>query len=225
MTQREGLVRRRTLRRRPRWGAIVPAVLVLLAWPSGAPAQGLADYDYMNLGFRGIGGDVSFVDAKSMDETAAVGLRLDLGFLGPQVRVMPRFAFWGADVQDEEVEELAARIQELVELPDSALDLGEIERDVFIFGADVQWAPALPVLSPYFGLGADVYILNGSGATIDDTFVEDALDLVTAGVSAVGGLELSVGRGVRVYAEIRGTLVTDVRNVMLTGGLMFTPGR
>lgn len=188
-------------------------------------AQGLASYDYENLGFRGVGAEVGWVDAKSMDHAALFGLRFDLGYLGPQVRVMPRFAFWGSDLQAQEVQRLEARIEELVGLATGSVQIGAVERDVLIFGADLQWAPGLRVLSPYLGVGGEVYILNGSGTAIDETFVEEALDLVTAGISAVGGLELPLGPSLRAYAELRGTLVTDVRNVALSGGLMLTPGR
>src|SRR5437868_5245249 len=59
-----------------------------------AEAQTLADYDYENLTFRGIGVDYGLIWPSKVDRTGAYSLRLDLGFLGPGVRVSPSVTYW-----------------------------------------------------------------------------------------------------------------------------------
>ena len=65
-------------------------LLLVLAFGVAAPAaaQDLADYDYENLSFRGIGFDWGFIWPTKVTSTATYSVRADLGFLGPSVRLM-----------------------------------------------------------------------------------------------------------------------------------------
>jgi hypothetical protein len=74
-------------------------------------------------------------------------------------------------------------------------------------------------VAPYLGLGLDAYLVDDSGDAIEGTFLADAV--VTAGVSAVGGLEWDIRRHLRVYAEARGTLVTSASNLIFLGGVAY----
>lgn len=205
--------------------AVAVAASVLVTGP--AVGQRLADYDYENLRLRGAGVELFYVSPKDLDATVGFGARLDLGFLGPHVRVVPRFAYWNSDVEGAELDRLADRLADLVQeqnpgQPRPEIDLGSVERDALIFGTDLHWLPLVrePV-RPYLGLGAEVYVLDGEGEAIEDTFVEDALDLVTAGASAVVGLEIDLRRAITLYGEVRGSLVADVRNVAVTAGVAY----
>lgn len=206
------------------WAMAVGTAILLLA----TPAEGqLAEYDYTNLRLRGVGAEIFYVSPHGLDETLGFGARIDLGYLGPKVRVVPRFAFWGSEVTGGELETLATRLEDLVVeqnpgQPRPDIDLGTVERDALIFGTDLHWLPtAEDDVRPYLGLGAEVYVLDGSGAAIEGTFIEDGLDLLTAGASAVAGLEFDLQRGFTVFGELRGTLVADVRNVALTAGVAY----
>jgi len=214
--------------RTERWGRVAPWVRAVVLGTAGVwlglaarplQAQGLEEYDYANLGFRGIGLDVLYVNASQVDGTAAFGGHVDLGFLGPYVRVMPRLAFWTADVEQSEVAKLEARIEDVAGLTPGSVVLGAIERQVFIAGIDLQWTLPNAVVSPYVGIGTDLYVLNDSGRFVENTFLDDAV--VTAGVSAVAGLEVPIDRHWRLHGDVRGTLVTDVSNVAFGGGLSY----
>ncbi|MFQ5689763.1 MAG: hypothetical protein ACE5HQ_05775 [Gemmatimonadota bacterium] len=189
--------------------------------------QGLADYDYANLGFRGIGIEAFVISPNDVETTAGIGARLNLGYLGPHVRVMPRFAYWDSQLQQDEVDKLATRLEDLIEGQGQArpsVDLSTIDRSAVILGTDVQWLPVVTGrFRPYLGVGSEVYFLNGSGDAINGTFVEDALDLFTAGISGVLGLEFDVNsNGISVYLEGRGALAADVNSGGFTGGVAFT---
>lgn len=187
--------------------------------------QRLEQYDYENLRLRGVGAEVFLVNPKDLDTTLGVGVRLDLGFLGPKVRVAPRIAFWDTELTQETVNRLETKLADLIQeqnpgQPRPVVDLGSIDQEAFIIGSDLHWLPLVddPV-RPYLGVGGEIYFLNGSGAAIEDTFVEDRLDLITAGVSGVAGVEFQLRGGLALYGEVRGTLVADVRNVALTVGV------
>ena len=63
--------------------------VVGLAAAQPAAAQNLEEYDYANLGVRAIGAEILFVDASQNEGTFGLGAKIDLGFLGPGVRVVP----------------------------------------------------------------------------------------------------------------------------------------
>ena len=207
--------------RRGGWLRSLALVLILsgAGWIGAdeAAAQKLEEYDYDNLGLHAIGVDVVWVNAKDAKGSVGFGVRADLGLLGPNVRVMPRFAHWAADIEDESVAKFERNLEALCTPPGCDVDLGELKRDYWILGLDLQWILTNPVIAPYLGAGADLYILNDSGNAIKGTFLDDAV--VTAGLSGVGGVQLELGAHTRLYGELRGTLVTSASNVAIYAGL------
>ncbi len=197
---------------------LLPVVaLAMLAAPSDAGAQKLEEYDYENLGLKAIGVDIVWVNAKDAKGAVGFGFRADLGFLGPYVRVVPRFAYWKSDIEDQSVARFEQNLEDLCTPPGCTIDLGELKRDYWIVGLDFQWTLPSPVVAPYLGAGADLYVLNDSGQAIKGTFLDDAV--VTAGLSAVAGLQATVAKHLRLRADLRGTLVTSASNVAVYAGL------
>lgn len=206
---------------------LVRALLLALVGMSAGQAvsaqEGLAAYDYANLGFRGVVGEMFVVYPSGINSTVGFGGRFDLGYLGPKVRTQIRGGYWSSELKSAEVEKFATRIADLVEEQNGArptLDLGQIKRSAVIAGLDFHWVFAPDaMLRPYLGIGADLYVLNGSGMAVDGTFVEESLDLITVGGSAIGGLEFALGSVVSLFGEVRGTLAADIRSVGLHAGL------
>jgi hypothetical protein len=184
-----------------------------------AAAQNLEDYDYENLRLRAIGVDVVWANAKDANGTVGFGARADLGPLGPQVRVVPRFAYWKADIEEQAVAKFEENLEALCTPPDCNIDLGDMQRNYWILGFDLQWVLSNPLIAPYLGVGADLYILDDSGQAIKGTFLDDAV--VTAGLSAVGGVQFDPGKRLRLYADVRGTLVTSASNLAVYAGVAY----
>jgi hypothetical protein len=159
-------------------------------------------------------------------------MRFDLGYLGPGVRITPSITWWESRMKRGEVRELEGRVNELANRsrpPGSepvAVELGEIVWSDLVLGVDahVVWSVPYGFLT-YTGLGASAHIQNGSGAAIDDTFVEDLLDSVAAGFNAHAGLEYPVNERLRVYGVARYELLGDLRYMELRLGtqIMFGP--
>ena len=208
------------------WGRIgVAAALVIMALGSTATpiaAQGLEDYDYNNLGLRGIGAGLFFVDASQNDGELGFEGKVDLGFLGPNIRIVPRVGYWKADVEASQVTELEMQLEEASGLEPGSISLGDIERSAYIIGTDFQWTVRDARIAPYIGLGLDVYILNDDGDAIQDTFLDDLI--VTAGVSGVVGAQVALSKRWSAYGEFRGTAVTDASNVGIAFGLFLMTG-
>lgn len=202
--------------------ASVAALLLLIGGTRSAIAQDLEQYDYVNLGLRAVGAEVIYVSTSQNEGAVGLGAKLDLGFLGPGIRVVPRFAHWSADVEGSSIDELERQLEEVSDLEPGTVNLGSISRSAYVIGADVHFIASLPTVSPYIGAGLDVYMLNDDGAAIRGTFLDDLV--VTAGASAVGGVQVAVSPGWSVFGELRATAVTSASSVGGAFGVYYTFG-
>jgi hypothetical protein len=213
-----------------RIGAMMMTLVALCATRPLA-AQTLADYDYANLTFRGIGFDYGYIWPTKVEATSAYSVRLDLGFLGPGVRIAPSLTYWSSQFRPSEVESLVRQINRLPALQSqgaaiTAADLGIIKWSDLSIGIDAHmlWTTPIGVFT-YVGAGGSLHALNGQGAFVDKTFVEDLLDSTTAGIALMGGVEYEPVPMLRVYGEARYTIVSDVRypGLRIGGTLMLPP--
>jgi len=196
---------------------LTTGAVFLLATALAAPAAGqaLEDYDYDNLAFRGVGFDWGWITPTRVDATPMYGLRIDLGFLGPAIRVIPSITYWSSQLKRSELERLATALEELPPLSGvdiDADDLGTVEWSDLALNLDLHavWTAPFDVFT-YVGLGMGVHGMNGRGDAIDDTFIEDLLDTTTAGLAAMAGLEYQPVPRLRFYGEARYVLASDVR--------------
>jgi len=211
--------------------ATVAGVVVTSVLPHGARAQDLADYDYENLSFRGISFDVGNLYADNVEDTRTLGVRLDLGFLGPGFRLMPGVTYWESTLADPEVDQFETRLGTLTTdqggtVPPGGFDLGDIHRSDIVMSLDGHYLWAAP-LNLFFstGVGLSAHFLNGSGPGIDGTFVEDLLDSVSAGFNLHAGLEYPITDRMRIYGGSKVEILGDLNYVEFRGGLTFIWGR
>lgn len=201
------------------------AGLALVAIPALTSAQSLADYDYEHLGFRGIGADLGWVWPNSLRSSEQIGLRLDLGYLGPGIRIIPSIGYWSSRFNDAEIDSLATRLGDQLGIAISGDDLGPVEWSDLSLSIDAQlvWHTPVNVLT-FLGVGLGFHGLNGKGPAIEDTFVEDLLDSVAASVAGSGGLEMMVGDQLRAYVEGRYTFMIGVRYPSFRVGVQYMFG-
>ncbi|HSM61799.1 MAG TPA: hypothetical protein VK849_13415 [Longimicrobiales bacterium] len=177
------------------WCAVATACVALGGAASATGAQELADFDYENLSFRGLGLEVGYLFPTRVEPTQSIGIRMDLGYLGPGLRIVPGLSYWSSRFEAGEVRELEERVGELVAAqtgePPPVVDLGVIDwRDVVLsLDGHVVWQiPAVGMLT-FAGAGISAHMLNGDGDAINGTFVEDLLDSVSAGFNLHAGVE------------------------------------
>jgi hypothetical protein len=212
--------------------ALQLAAIVLCLVPAAADAQTLADYDYENLTFRGIGLDWGYIWPSKVEATSTYSVRLDLGFLGPAVRIAPSISYWSSRMRTRELDRLADRLNRLPPLEEqdvliTADDLGTIHWSDLALSLDghVVWTAPFDIIT-FVGTGVSLHALNGRGDVIDDTFIEDLLDSTSAGVAFMAGFEVQAAPRLRIYGEARYTLVSDVRYPGLrVGASLMLPAR
>jgi hypothetical protein len=208
-----------------------PALLALaVLFPASAWSQELAEFDYENLEFRGVALEFGGIVPTRVENSYSLGGRLDLGYLGPGVRIVPGLTYWSADFKRKEVRELEGRVSELVEQtnpgePPPEVSLGRITWTDFVLSLDghVVWSVPLGFLT-YAGLGASAHILNGEGDAIEDTFVEDLLDRLSPGLNLHAGLEYPLGERFRFYGAGRVELLEDLAYLEIRAGAQFMLG-
>lgn len=185
--------------------------LALLAVPAVGFGQSLADYDYEHLTFRGVGLDYGYIRPTRVESTASYNLRVDLGYLGPRVRIAPTFSYWSSRLRRDELARVADRLNDLG-AAFSPEDLGPAEWTQYALGVDGHYViPVVSYLQAFVGAGAALHVLRGDWPAVEGTLISELLDTVTAGVAALAGAEVAPHPWIRIYAEARYTLASDVR--------------
>jgi hypothetical protein len=205
------------------------ALLLILMGARPLAAQGLAEFDYEDLSLRGIMLDVGTAFPSGIERTASIGARLDLGYLGPGVRVTVNANRWSSRLLRSEVRRLEEQLEDLMEEQTGSrpsFDLGRITMSDLALGTDAHVVFRVPGgLLSYTGLGFTLHVLRGGGDAIEGTFVEEFLDGVRGGINAHAGLELPLNDRLRVVGESRYEMVQNVSYLQLRlgGQLMFGP--
>jgi hypothetical protein len=198
------------------WLGTALFVAAVLGAPVAASGQDLADLDYEHLEFRGVGFEVGYLFPTRVERTPTYAVRFDLGYLGPGLRIVPSFTYWSAPMLDSEVTTLERRLASLVARatgnPPPQVDLGVIQWTDYSLGLDahIVWAMPLNLIS-FAGLGVSAHVLDGSGAAIEGTFIEDLLDSVGAGFNLHMGLEYPITDWFRVQGQGRYAVIPDMQ--------------
>jgi hypothetical protein len=207
--------------------------VMLLVVGRAAPLQGqdMADFDYENLEFRGVGLEWGWLWPNNVASTPSYGLRMDLGYLGPGLRVVPSLTYWSSTMKRSVVARLEERLEGLVAReqppgsPPPDVSLGTIGWSDLSAALDahVVWRAPRGLLT-FAGGGAAVHFLNGSGDAIVGTFIEDLLDDVSAGFNVQAGAEYPLTERLRPYVVARLELLEDIHYAALRGGLQIMTG-
>jgi len=211
-------------------GRLLVVGLLVHAVAAHASAQELADFDYENLSYRGLGAHWGYLWSGRVDPTPTYGVRMDLGYLGPGLRVVPGITYWSSQMKAREVAELERRVEELIDRQDpggapASVDLGTIDWSDLMLSLDghVVWRLGPSVLT-FAGVGAAAHLLNGAGEAVADTFVEDLLDSVTAGANLHAGVELPLTSRLRTFGMGRLEVLGDLQYFELRLGAQLMSG-
>ena len=102
------------------------------------------------------------------------------------------------------------------------IDIGTITWSDIEVDLDLQYVlVAGSRVTNYLGVGFATHIRNGSGAIIDDTFVEDALDTIDAGLNLSVGTAIMLVPAVHFTIDFRGGLTSELRTATARAGLMY----
>jgi hypothetical protein len=209
--------------RRSAWCGAVGASLATALLAAPAQGQGLADFDYENLRFRGFAPEWGYLWPTRVEPTQSWGVRLDLGYLGPGLRIVPSLTRWKSTFKAAEVRELEERVASLISTqidePAPVVNLGVIHWSDVTLAVDAHFVWRVPYgVLTFAGIGTAAHMMDGSGTAVNGTFVEDLLDSVTAGFNAHAGVEYPVAPRFRLYGQARYEVLGDLRYTQLRFG-------
>jgi hypothetical protein len=199
-------------------------LLLLAAFPGRLGAQKVLDqFSSENLTPSAIGFDVGALAGTNILGTNMVAVRLDGGRIAPSVRVVLGVSYFSADLSSATVQHFEQRLRSFVIDPsgDDTIRLGSITWSDATGDLDFQYLmPQGRAVTAYLGFGFSVHVRHGSGAAIDGTFVQDALDAITAGLNGTLGAEFGSGRW-RATIEGRGVLATGLATAGIAAGVRY----
>ena len=200
-------------------------MLLLAAGPSGRlAAQGvLNQFSYDNLRLSGIQLDAGLLGASDLTGATVGGLRIDYGRIAPKVRLLLGLSYFHSRFDQQAINRFERRLDSIVNpsTPDS-INLGRISLSDIIGDIDFQFVfPQGHGVTAYLGTGISIHARNGSGAAINGTFMEDALDVITAGLNGTMGFEFNLSHAWRFTVDGRGMLSSGLRSVSLRTGIMY----
>ncbi len=194
------------------------AVLLLAVVGQAEPlhAQGSL-FERLNLDrlqFAGIGVAGGMVAPSQVKSTRVYAIQADYGQIVPRWRVVFSTTYWGSEYKDEVMRTFSDSLSKVIIDPsgDDTLDVGRITVSDIALGAEVRWSPMQQAFfRPYLGGGLATHVINAEGAAINGTFVERALDYITFGVAAVGGVEMNLIPNFAIGAQARYDFLSGVR--------------
>ena len=200
-------------------------MLLVAVRPSGRlAAQGLLNqFSYDNLRLSGIQLDAGLLGASDLTGSTVGGLRVDFGRIAPKVRLLLGLSYFHSQFDQRAINRFERRLDSIVNpsTPDS-IDLGRISLSDIVGDIDFQLVfPQGHGITAYLGTGISVHARNGNGAAINGTFMDDALDVITAGLNGTMGFEFNLSRAWRFTVDGRGVLSSGLRSVSLRTGIMY----
>lgn len=208
-------------------GCALIAALLTAGQPDRLTAQGvLEQFSYDNLRPSALQLDVGPLGGNNIRGTLVGGLRLDYGYIAPHIRLVFGASYFKADFSSAARARFEDRLRSIVNDPDSnfTIALGPITWSDVTGDVDLQYVlPQSRSVTAYMGIGLGAHVRHGSGPAINGTFVQDALNEITAGLNGTIGTEIGAKRW-RLTVETRGVVSSGVSTVSLRTGVMYRWG-
>ncbi|MGH7570039.1 MAG: hypothetical protein ACREL9_13900 [Gemmatimonadales bacterium] len=196
--------------------------------PERLSAQAVFEqFSYDNLRLSGVQLDLGMLGSDELRGALVGGLRLDYGQIAPRVRVLLGLSYFSADFDGKARARFEQRIRAFVIDPtgDDTIRVGRIRWSDLTADLDLQYVlPQGSGLTTYLGLGFGVHLRDGGGGAIEGTFIEDALDGISAALNTTIGVELTFTPSWRFTLDGRGVISSDLSTISLRGGVMYRFG-
>lgn len=203
---------------------LLPVMLLAASPPVRLSAQSfLSKFSYDNLKPSALQLDLGPVGGNNIKGTLTGGLRLDYGLIAPRVRVLLGVSYYKADFSSAARARFEQRLKSVVIDPsaDDTIRLGRITWSDVTGDVDLQYLIGQGrSVTTYLGIGLGAHIRHGSGPAINGTFVQDALNSITAGLNGTIGTEVGAKRW-RFTLEARGVLSSGVSTASLRTGVAY----
>jgi hypothetical protein len=183
----------------------------------------LEQFSYENLRPSALQLDLGPLGGTNIRGTLTGGARLDYGFIAPHVRLLLGLSYFKAEFSAAARARFEQRLKSVVTDPtgDATITLGRITWSDVTGDVDLQYVlPQSRAVTAYLGVGLGAHVRHGSGSAINGTFVQDALNEITAGLNGTLGAEIGARRW-RITLDARGVLSSGLSTVSVRTGVMY----
>jgi len=201
----------------------VCTMLLSASLPACLPAQGLlSQFSYDNLKPSALQLDFGPLGGNNIRGAFTGGMRLDYGRIAPRVRVLLGVSYFKADFSSTARARLERQLDSVVNPGrKDTINLGPMTWSDVTGDLDLQYVlPQGHAVTAYMGIGLGAHFRHGSGAAIKGTFVQDALNEITAGLNGTIGAEFGAKRW-RFTLDARGVLSSGLSTASLRSGVMY----
>jgi hypothetical protein len=140
------------------------------------------------------------------------------------VRVLIGASYFKGEFNATEIAEFEDGLERVVanQPPGFTIQVGSITWSDIEAGLDLQYVlEAGPRVTNYVGVGFAAHLRNGTGTAIENTFVEDALDTIDAGLNLSLGTSIAIVPQLHLTLDLRGGLASELRTATARAGLMY----
>jgi hypothetical protein len=174
-----------------------------------------------------LGGALGWIAPSQVDPTKLVAVSADYGEIVPSWRIVVNASYWASQYRPAVVQEFVDVLNKnLAGSGTNRLTVSRVSLYDVTFGADLRYAPNYSgELKPFVGVGFALHVINAQGALIDGTFVERALDEITAGTYVNAGVSFKLVSHLGIEASVRGDLLSGFRSTQARAGATYYFGR
>ena len=161
-----------------------------------------------------LGASVGAVKPAQARATSLYSLSADYGEVTRGVHLVFTATYWGSRFSNAALGRFERQLREQISdtTGDYELTVGRVTISDIALGGDFRWLPRPnATLRPYVGGGLAVPVINAEGKIISGTFVERALDNITAGVAGLAGADLYLLPSLNVGVQARFDLLSGSR--------------
>jgi hypothetical protein len=192
----------------------------------------LQRFNIDKLRLTALGVSVGAVKPTQVRATESYSLHADYGHIATNWRVIFSATYWGSRYSAKTMRTFEDTLRKVIRdtTGDYELDLGRVDVSDIALATELRWSPARwsrGFFRPYLGGGLGAHVVNAEGRAISGTFVERALDNITAGILGTAGVDAILLKQVNVGMQARYDLLSGARfgSLRLVGTYVFEPER
>jgi hypothetical protein len=193
-------------------------VLSISASSAAQPAV-LRRLNFDRLQLAALGASAGAIQISQVNRTTIYAVGADYGEIAPEWRVVFGVSYWNSRYSDVAVQTFVDSLNSYIGGSAPRVQPSPVSLYDVTFSMEFRWMPSYSgEIKPFLGVGLAGHVIDAEGKLINGTFVERALDNITAGVIASAGAQLRLVRHFGIEGIVRGDLLSGFRSLQVRAG-------
>ena len=204
------------------------ALIALVARVSAAQEKASDHFNLDKLEIVSLGASMGRILVSQAEPTTLYAVQADYGEVAPGWHVVFGTSYWESRFRDGVVQAFVDSLQKSVVDPTGTAKIVASRVTLYdvTFGTELRYTPVYSgEIKPFIGAGMAAHVINAEGKLIKGTFVERALDDISAGLFLTGGVSFKLLKHIGVEGSIRGDLLSGFRSSQARVGGTYYFGR